>query len=64
MQKDGMNYVPEGKKPEPVVKPGEFQFAAMHLDHGHIFADQINGFINYPVIKMIYIDNWMKCINI
>ena len=38
MQKDGMNYVPEGKKPEPVVKPGEFQFAAMHLDHGHIFG--------------------------
>jgi predicted dehydrogenase len=28
-------YVP-GPKPVPVVKPGEFVFAAAHLDHGHI----------------------------
>ncbi len=28
-------YVP-GPKPGPVVKPGEFVFAAAHLDHGHI----------------------------
>lgn len=28
-------YVP-GPKPRPVVKPGEFIFAAAHLDHGHI----------------------------
>ncbi len=32
---DGMNYAPQGK-PNPVVKPGEFPFAAMALDHGHI----------------------------
>lgn len=36
MQKsDGMNYAPEGK-PAPVVAPGEFVFAAVALDHGHI----------------------------
>lgn len=32
---DGMNYAPKGM-PAPVVKPGEFVFAAAHLDHGHI----------------------------
>ncbi|MBC8039805.1 MAG: Gfo/Idh/MocA family oxidoreductase [Opitutaceae bacterium] len=37
---DGMNYAPQGK-PRPVVKPGEFIFAAAHLDHGHI-----NGMCN------------------
>ncbi|HWA87244.1 MAG TPA: Gfo/Idh/MocA family oxidoreductase [Opitutus sp.] len=31
----GMSYAPRGK-PNPVVKPGEFVFAAAHLDHGHI----------------------------
>ncbi len=40
---DGMNYAPKGKA-APVVKPGEFQFAAMHLDHGHING-QCNGLI-------------------
>ena len=34
---DGMNYAPKGK-PNPVVKEGEFKFAAVHLDHGHIFG--------------------------
>lgn len=44
MQKsDGMNYAPEGK-PRPVVKPGEFPFAAVALDHGHIFG-QCRGLI-------------------
>lgn len=38
---DGMNYAPQGK-PNPVVKPGEFIFAAAHLDHGHIVG-QCNG---------------------
>ena len=28
-------YAP-GPKPQPVVKPGEFVYAAAHLDHGHI----------------------------
>jgi predicted dehydrogenase len=34
---DGMNYAPTGK-PQPVVKPGEFVFAAAALDHGHIYG--------------------------
>ena len=37
---DGMNYAPQGK-PSPVVKPGEWGFAAAFLDHGHI-----NGMCN------------------
>jgi len=35
---DGMNYAPEVKTKGPVVKSGEFIFAAAHLDHGHIFG--------------------------
>ena len=38
---DGMYYAPVGK-PAPVCKPGEFVFAATHLDHGHI-QGQCNG---------------------
>ncbi|MBQ7339079.1 MAG: Gfo/Idh/MocA family oxidoreductase [Clostridia bacterium] len=34
---DGMNYAPESKG-RPVVKPGEFVFAATALDHGHIYG--------------------------
>ena len=34
---DGMNYAPKGK-PAPVVKPGEFVFSAVGLDHGHIYG--------------------------
>jgi len=41
--KDGMNYAPEGK-PAPVVKEGEFLFAAAFLDHGHIYG-MCNGLI-------------------
>ncbi|WP_042462410.1 Gfo/Idh/MocA family protein [Neobacillus dielmonensis] len=37
MTKDGMNYAPTGK-PQPVVEQGEFQFAAVHLDYGHIYG--------------------------
>lgn len=40
---DGMNYAPQGK-PRPVVKPGEFAFAATHLEHGHIYG-QCNGLL-------------------
>jgi predicted dehydrogenase len=40
---DGMNYAPEGK-PSPVCQAGDFQFAAAHLDHGHIYG-QCNGLI-------------------
>ena len=38
-----MNYAPQGK-PAPVVASGEFPFAAMALDHGHIYG-QCNGLI-------------------
>jgi len=34
---DGMNYAPMAM-PAPVVKTGEFIFAAIGLDHGHIFG--------------------------
>ena len=40
---DGMNYAPQGK-PHPVCKKGEFPFAAVGLDHGHIYG-QCNGLI-------------------
>jgi len=40
---DGMNYAPRGR-PAPVVAPGEFCFAAVALDHGHING-QCNGLI-------------------
>ena len=38
-----MTYAPKGK-PSQTVKPGEFVFAAAHLDHGHIYG-QCNGLI-------------------
>jgi len=40
---DGMNYAPEGQA-RPVVKAGEFAFAAAYLEHGHIYG-QCNGLI-------------------
>ncbi len=40
---DGMNYAPQGK-PNPVVKKGEFRFAAIGLDHGHIYG-MSNGLV-------------------
>ena len=39
---EGMTYAPRGAKPQPVVAPGEFKFAAAFFDHGHI-QGQING---------------------
>lgn len=42
-KKDGMNYAPKGK-PNPVVGKGEFLFAAIGLDHGHIYG-MCNGLI-------------------
>lgn len=36
-KKDGITYAPKGK-PVPVVKPGEFIFAAISLEHGHIYG--------------------------
>lgn len=50
---DGMTYAPQGK-PAPVVKPGEFVFAAAHLDHGHIFG-QTNGLLEAGAeLKWVY----------
>ncbi len=40
---DGMNYAPKGKT-KAVCSPGEFRFAAVGLDHGHIYG-QCNGLI-------------------
>ncbi|SNY68485.1 Gfo/Idh/MocA family protein [Enterobacter sp. CC120223-11] len=40
---DGMNYAPTGK-PQLVVQPGEFVFAAAALDHGHIYG-MCNGLL-------------------
>jgi predicted dehydrogenase len=37
---DGMTYAPQGRA-RPVCRPGEFRFAAIGLDHGHI-----NGMCN------------------
>ncbi|GGE01735.1 Gfo/Idh/MocA family protein [Paenibacillus nasutitermitis] len=52
---DGMNYAPvSGSKPEPVCKPGEFVFAAMALDHGHIYG-QTNGLLEAgATLKWVY----------
>lgn len=38
----GMMRAPKAARPEPVVKPGEFLFAAAFFDHGHIYG-QTNG---------------------
>lgn len=49
----GMNYAPQGK-PNPVVKPGEFVFAAAYLEHGHIYG-QCNGLIEAgATLKWVY----------
>lgn len=42
-KQDGMNYAPKGK-PNPVVGAGDFRFAAIGLDHGHIYG-MCNGLI-------------------
>jgi predicted dehydrogenase len=54
MQKnDGMNYAPKGK-PNRVVQPGEFTFAAIALDHGHING-MCNGLIEAGAeLKWVY----------
>jgi len=54
MQKaDGMNYAPTGK-PKPVVKDGEFKFAAISLDHGHIYG-MCNGLTEAgATLKYVY----------
>jgi predicted dehydrogenase len=54
MQKsDGMNYAPKGK-PNPVVEDGEFVFAAIGLDHGHIYG-MCNGLVEAgATMKWVY----------
>jgi len=48
-----MTYAPQGK-PAPVVKPGEFCFAAVHLDHGHIYG-QCQGLLEAgATLKWVY----------
>lgn len=39
-----MNWAPRVEKPAPVVKGGDFEFAAAFFDHGHIYG-QTNGLI-------------------
>ena len=41
MSQTGYDYAPKGK-PRPVCEPGDFLFAAVALDHGHING-QCNG---------------------
>jgi len=41
MNQTGYDYAPKGK-PESVCRPGDFKFAAVGLDHGHIYG-QCNG---------------------
>ncbi|WP_028559427.1 Gfo/Idh/MocA family protein [Paenibacillus pinihumi] len=52
-KQDGMNYAPKGK-PRPVVEPGQFTFAAMALEHGHIYG-MCNGLIEAgATLKFVY----------
>lgn len=52
-KRDGMNYAPVGR-PDPVVKPGEFVFAAIGLDHGHIYG-MTNGLLEAgATLKWVY----------
>lgn len=58
--KEGHNYAPEGK-PQPVVKPGEFIFAAAYFDHGHIHG-QINGLAEAGgTLKYVYDPDRSRC---
>jgi len=48
-----MNYAPKGK-PNRVVQPGAFKFAAIALDHGHIYG-MCNGLIEAGAeLKWVY----------
>ncbi|MDR1818198.1 MAG: Gfo/Idh/MocA family oxidoreductase, partial [Puniceicoccales bacterium] len=55
--KDGMNYAPVSAQAKAVVKPGEFVFAAAHLDHGHING-MCNGLAEAgATLKWVFEDN-------
>ena len=50
---DGMNYAPKGEV-HHVVEEGEFSFAAIGLDHGHIYG-MCNGLLEAgAVLKAVY----------
>ncbi|MBM7837160.1 putative dehydrogenase [Alkalihalobacillus xiaoxiensis] len=50
---DGMTYAPKGK-PSRVVEEGDFTFAAIALDHGHIYG-MCNGLMEAgAVLKSVY----------
>ncbi len=52
-KRDGMNYAPQGKV-NRVCEPGEFVFAAVALDHGHIYG-MCNGLIEAGAeLKWVY----------
>lgn len=52
-KRDGMNYAPQGK-PDPVCEPGDFIFAAVSLDHGHIYG-MTNGLLEAGgTLKWVY----------
>jgi len=62
---EGMYYAPKGK-PSPVVKPGEFVFGVIALDHGHIYG-MCNGLTEAgATIKWVYdpdpqkVDNFLR----
>ena len=56
---EGLNYAPKGK-PNPVVETGEFIFAAVGLDHGHI-GGMCNGLIEAgATLKWVYDPDPMK----
>jgi predicted dehydrogenase len=58
-KKDGMNYAPQGK-PNPVVSQGEFVFAAIALDHGHIYG-MCNGLVAAgATLKWVYDSDPLK----
>ncbi|MBN1934187.1 MAG: Gfo/Idh/MocA family oxidoreductase [Anaerolineae bacterium] len=49
----GMNYAPRGKT-KPVVRPGQFGFAAVSLEHGHIYG-MCNGLLEVGAeLKWVY----------
>ncbi|MNZ89593.1 putative oxidoreductase YdgJ [compost metagenome] len=50
---DGMRYAPKGK-PNKVVEDGQFVFAAVSLDHGHIYG-MCNGLVEAgATLKWVY----------
>ncbi|MDR0731543.1 MAG: Gfo/Idh/MocA family oxidoreductase [Treponema sp.] len=52
-ESEGMNFAPKGK-PNPVAGKGEFPFAAIGLDHGHIYG-MCNGLIEAGgMLKSVY----------